>query len=249
MKIFVLFVALILSVLTCHETFAGFWDQVQGASQKLLQNHTKTVASAPQLSQQDLVTGLKDALQVGSDTVVATLGQKDAFFKNKDIHIPLPENFKIVRNALARIGMSGMLDDLELRLNRAAETAVPKAKPIFVRTIKDMTFDDAMAIYNGADDAATRYFEKKMNEPLHDAMRPIIQDSLAQTGAVTAYDAIMGKYQTLPFVPDIKSDMTTHVLDRSLTALFSFLAKEEGAIRHDPVKRTTSILQKIFRSK
>ncbi len=109
-----------------------------------------------------------------------------------------------------------------------------------------MTINDAMAIYKGSDDAATRYFEKKMSKPLHAAMRPIVQNSLARSGAVAAYDKVMGRYRSIPFVPDVKDNLTNYVLNRSLAAIFDYLAKEEAAIRRNPLKRTTSILRKIF---
>lgn len=253
MKTFVVALALFLIALPGHAAFAGFWDQLQGASKKILQTDNSTDAAtgtaSAAFSQKEIVRGLKDALLVGSERVVSTLGQKDAFNKNRKIHIPLPDNFKTVQTTLSGLGMSGMLDDLELRLNRAAERAVPKAEPIFARTIKAMTINDAMAIYKGPDDAATRYFEKKMSKQLSAAMRPIVRGSLAQSGAVAAYDRVMGRYKAVPFVPDVKDNLTTYVLNRSMAAVFDYLAKEEAAIRRNPVKRTTSILRKIFSAK
>ncbi len=248
MKNFIVALTLLLIVLPGQAALAGFWDQLQGVSKKVLQTNTTATTTRPMasLSQKEIVLGLKDALLVGSKRVVSTLGRKDAFNKNKKIHIPLPDNFKIVQTTLGRLGMSGLLDDLELRMNRAAEQAVPKAEPIFARTIKAMTIKDAMAIYKGPDDAATRYFEKKMSRSLHAAMRPIVQKSLAQSGAVAVYDQVMGRYKSVPFVPDIKDKLTADVLNRSLAAVFDYLAREEAAIRRNPLKRTTSILRKIF---
>ena len=146
------------------------------------------------LSVDDIADGLKDALRVGSETVVAQLGKTDGFNADPAIHIPLPENFKTVKTALNKIGMSSMLDDLELRLNRAAEVATPKAKALFLQSIKEMSLDDAMGIYKGPDNAATTYFQNKMSQPLAEAMHPIVEDSLLQVGAVQAYDNVIGKY-------------------------------------------------------
>ncbi|MFW8600639.1 DUF4197 domain-containing protein [Desulfobacterota bacterium M19] len=252
MKNLIAALTLLLIILPGQAALAGFWDQLQGVSKKVLEatnTTTKTPATrtmAVALSRKDIVLGLKDALLVGSKRVVSTLGQKDAFYKNKKIHIPLPDNFKIVQTTLGRLGMSGLLDDLELRMNRAAEQAVPRAEPVFARTIRAMTIKDAMAIYKGSDDAATRYFEKKMSRSLQAAMRPIVQKSLAQSGAVAVYDQVMGRYKSVPFVPDIKNELTADVLNRSLAAVFDYLAREEAAIRRNPLKRTTSILRRVF---
>jgi hypothetical protein len=142
--------------------------------------------------------------------------------------------------------MAQMVDDLELKLNRAAESATPKAKKLFIQSIKDMTFEDVKTIYKGADDSATRYFQRKMAPALHEEMQPIVDGSLSQVGAIQAYDSIMGRYQTLPLVPDVKANLTEHVIQRGMDGIFFYMAKEEAAIRKNPVKQTTVLLKKVF---
>ena len=97
-----------------------------------------------------------------------------------------------------------------------------------------------------AHDAATQYFRRTMSDPLRMAMRPVVDDTLQQVGAVQAYDQTMARYKDIPFVQDVKADLSNHVLDRALNGLFLYLAKEEAAIRDQPVKRTTDILKKVF---
>jgi len=198
------------------------------------------------LSVDNIAAGLKDALSVGSETVVKQLGKTDGFNADPAIHIPLPENFKTVRNALDKIGMSSMLDDLELRLNRAAEVATPKAKALFLQSIKEMTLDDAMGIYKGPDDAATKYFQSNMSKPLAETMHPIVENSLSQVGAVQTYNNVIDKYRSLPFVPDVKADLTNYVTERGMNGIFHYLALEEAAIRQNPAKRTTDLLKRVF---
>ena len=209
------------------------------------------VGSAPQapaasLTNQDLSSGLKDALRVGTETVVGQLGRLDGFNSDPAIHIPLPESLRQVKSALAAVGMSALLDDLELKLNRAAEEATPAAKQLFFNAIESMTLEDVKGIYNGPQDSATRYFQGKMSAPLAAQMQPIVARTLDQVGAVQAYDAAMGQYATLPFVPDVKADLNRYVVDRGMAGIFHYLAIEEAAIRENPAKRTTEILQKVF---
>jgi len=142
-----------------------------------------------------------------------------------------------------------MMDDLELKLNRAAEEATIPAKRLFWDSIEAMTLDDVMGIYNGPDDAATRYFQGKMSDPLAAEMQPVVERTLNQVGAIQAYDAVMGQYDTLPFVPDVKADLNSYVIDKGMEGIFHYLAQEEAAIRQDPVKRTTDILQTVFGAK
>jgi len=203
-------------------------------------------ATAATLSNADIIAGLKDALRIGSENVVGQLGRTDGFNADPKIHIPLPEKMRRVKSALGAVGMSQMMDDLELRLNRAAERATPKARRIFSNAIRTMTVDDAQRILNGPDDAATQYFKGRMSKPLSDEMRPIVRQALAETGAIQSYDAVMGEYQSLPFVPDVKADLTQHVLDLGLAGIFHYMAEEEAAIRKNPVKRTTAILRRVF---
>jgi hypothetical protein len=198
------------------------------------------------LSDSDIGAGLKEALRIGSDNVVGQLGRTNGFNTDPKIHIPLPASLQSVQQTLGRVGMSGMLDDLELRLNRAAEAATPKAKAIFHDAIAAMRWEDVRDIQNGADDSATQYLKSKMSAPLKAEMRPVVDSSLAEVGAINSYDAVMGQYKSMPFVPDVKADLTEHVLDRGLDGMFLYLAAEEAAIRQNPAKRTTELLQKVF---
>ncbi len=203
-------------------------------------------ASVAALSNSEIGAGLKEALRVGTQTVVGQLGKADGFNSDSAIHIPLPDSMKSVQSTLNRIGMSSMLDDLETRLNRAAEVATPKAKELFYNAIEAMTIDDVQGIYNGPTDAATQYFQKNMTPGLKDAFRPIVDNALAEAGAVQAYDNVMGSYKAVPFVPDVKADLTNHALDGAVAGIFHYVAQEEAAIRANPAARTTDLLKKAF---
>lgn len=210
---------------------------------------TKTSDQTNNLTSSEVSSGLKDALRVGTERVVGQLGQTDGFNADPAIHIPLPDNMLQVKKALDSMGMSSMLEDLELKLNRAAEEATPPAKKIFWDSIEKMTLDDVMGIYNGPDDAATRYFQDKMSAPLAEAMKPIVEKAINQVGAVQAYDAVMSEYSTLPFVPNVKADLNDHVVTEGMNGIFHYIAAEEAAIRQNPVERTTDILKKVFGAK
>jgi hypothetical protein len=213
----------------------------------LLEGATKSAPSGtPSLGVGEIADGLREALKVGTERVVSSVGKENGFNDNSEIHIPLPDTLKKVQSVLRSVGASGMADDLELRLNRAAEAATPRAKEVFWQAITDMTLDDAKKIYDGPNDAATQYFKGKMSNPLADSMRPVVDSTLSDVGAIKSYDSMMGQYKSVPFVPDVKADLTKHVLDRALDALFLYLAREEAAIRENPVKRSTALLQKVF---
>jgi hypothetical protein len=205
-----------------------------------------TSDTASELSIEDIGSGLKEALRVGSQNVVNQLGATDGFNTDSNIHIPLPASLNKVKFMLDKVGLSSLFENLELKLNRAAEAATPKAKQLFQTAITQMTFQDVNQIYNGSDDAATQYFKGKMSPELAREMKPVIENSLSEVGAVTAYDNMMKEYKSIPFVPDVKSNLTDHVIEKGMDGIFYYMAKEEAAIRQNPVKRTTELLRKVF---
>lgn len=198
------------------------------------------------LTTQEMSDGLTEALRVGTERVVGQVGATDGYNLDPNIHIPLPGALQKVQSVLKKTGMSSLTDDLELRLNRAAEAAAPEAKTLFWQTINEMTFDDVRQIYDGPDDAATRYFQRKMTPPLAKRMEPVVEDSMAEVGAVRSYDAMIQQYKSVPFVPDVKANLTTHVVEKAMDGIFYYVAREEAAIRNDPVARTTDLLKKVF---
>ncbi len=202
--------------------------------------------SASDLTTQEIGDGLLEALRVGTERVVGQVGAADGYNLDPSIHIPLPGSLSNVQSVLKSIGMSKYTDDLELRLNRGAEAAAPEAKELFWQAISEMSFDDVRQIYDGPDDAATRYFQRKMTPPLATRMEPVVKSSLADVGAIRSYDAMMGQYKSVPFVPDVKADLTGYVVEKAMDGLFYYVAKEEAAIRNDPAARTTELLQKVF---
>lgn len=207
---------------------------------------TKKLDGNQGLSNSEIAAGLKEALRVGSTTVVGNLGRKNGFNNDSVAHIHLPKNLNKVQSTLKKIGYSHYLDDLEIKLNRAAEKATPRAKTLFLNAIKQLTWRDVKNIYYGPNDAATRYFQGKMTPPLKRDMRPVISNVLAEVGAIKSYERTINKYQSLPFVPDVRADLTDYTIDKTLDAIFYYLAKEEAAIRKDPAKRTTELLRRVF---
>jgi len=202
------------------------------------------VASA--VGQSDIAAGLKEALSVGTTRVVGKIGRVDGFNADPAIHIPLPGGFQTVKSAMDGLGMGSMVDDLELRLNRAAESAVPLAKDVFIQAIGQMTLTDAEKIYTGPTDSATQYFKHTMTPLLTTRMTPIVEKSLADAGAIKAFDDVMQKYSAVPFMPNVKADLTSYGVQKTLDGMFYYVGKEEAAIRTNPGARTTDLLKRVF---
>jgi len=199
-----------------------------------------------ELSVNEISRGLKEALSVGSQRVVQQLGQSDGFNADPIARIPLPKALDRARDVAAKVGLASSFDSLQVRLNRAAEDATPKAKSLFIGAIRQLTLADAKAILSGPDDAATQYFRGAMGPQLATAMRPIVDDSLAQVGAVRAFNQLLSQYRQIPFAPPVEADLTDHVVTLGMDGIFHYIATEEKAIRNDPVARTTALLRRVF---
>lgn len=217
-------------------------DELGAAAQSVLSSDSGV------LNTDDITRGLKEALATGSSAVVSQLGQSSGFSADPKIRIPLPNSLIKARDLASKVGLAGSFDDLELKLNEAAEQATPKAKELFLSAIRSMSVEDAKGILQGPDNAATEYFRGKTGESLQTQMRPIVDQALAQVGAVSSFNQLLDKYNNIPFAPKVDADLTGHVVEQGSDGIFYYLAEEEKAIRENPLKRTSEILQRVFGS-
>jgi hypothetical protein len=205
-------------------------------------------SSGASLSQGEIGSGLKDALKVASQRVVSRVGKTDGYNGDPAIRIPLSETLQKIESPLKAVGASGMLDDLQLKMNRAAEQAAPKALNIFTDAASKMSISDARGILNGPQDAATQYFKKTTSDSLTKSFHPIVDSALSQVGAVKTFNGVKSQAASLPFAgQEVSSfDLTNFTVGKALDGLFHYLATEEAAIRSNPAARTTDLLKKVF---
>ena len=220
---------------------AGLSDILKGAQE--------TLGSKGGLSNDEIVQGLKEALQVGTEKAVALVSKPDGYYQNPDIKIPLPESVQKAEKLLRAAGYGEKVDNFELSMNRAAERAAPEAKSIFGDAIKEMTFDDAKKILNGRDNEATLYFEDKTSGRLQEVFKPIVKDAMGEVGVTQSFQDLNAKAESMPFGKSLSFDLDQYVTDGALQGLFKMLAEEEMKIRTQPAARVTDLLQKVFASK
>jgi len=193
-----------------------------------------------------IVSALKEALSIGTENAVRAVSKPDGFFGNTTIKILMPEKIQKVADVLKKVGYEKQVDEFVLSMNQAAEKAAPKAASCFVDSIKQMTFEDAKKILNGGETAATEYFRSKTYDRLYDEFLPIISSSMNDVGTTRAYKNMMGKYESLPFVPKESVDLDRYVTRKSLDGLFYMVGQEEKKIRTDPAARVTDLLKNVF---
>ncbi len=193
-----------------------------------------------------IVEGLREALQVGAGNAISLTGRPDGFFRNQAIRILLPEKARTIEKGLRAAGLGQKVDDCELSMNRAAEKAAPEAKAIFVDAIKQMTLDDSRRILTGGNTAGTEYFKTKTSDTLKSAFRPIVANAMVQTGVTAKYKHMMGGLPSLPFLKKDAFGIDEYVVAKSLGGLFYMLGEEERKIRTDPAARVTALLKEVF---
>jgi hypothetical protein len=228
---------------TCAVSAAGAQDFGKIASDVL---HKALPGDKGNLSKGDVTLGLKAALSLASDLAAKRLSATDGYLGDSAVRISLPGVLGDAHRRLAPFGMAGPLDDLQTKVNRAAEAAAPIASKLVVEAVKSMTFDDAIGVLRGGDMAATNFLRKRTETNLRSAFRPYFDNALATSGALNAVDAVVRKYGAGLVKTDAKTWLADAATAGALNGLFYYVAREEQAIRRDPVKRTSDILRKVF---
>ena len=235
-----LLLAIILSATCSAQSQLG--DILKKADEALNQRNVSS------LSNDKIIAGLKQALQVSTGKAVATTGKPDGFLKNEAIKILLPPKLQTVGKGMRMLGMGAQVDELEVGMNRAAEQATPYAKQIFLNAVKKMTFDDARHILTGSDTAATEYFKRQSSADLTTAFTPIVKQAMQRVGVVQQYNRVL---ETAPGGSALAGqfDLNKYVVGKTLDGLFFMLGEEEKKIRKDPAAQTTALLKEVFGAK
>lgn len=227
-------------------------------AQQVMTDYENSTQSGP--SESEVIKGLKRALQIGAETAVKDLGTTNAFYGNSAYKILLPKEAKVITDnknnpLLKAVGIDKLINDAEKSMNRAAEKAVHKAKPIFVNAITNMSIQDAFGILNGGETAATDYLRRKTYQQLYQQFKPEVNKVLNQPiyqniSTQQSWNQLTSAYnQVAQFVPNwnsVNTDLQDYVTTEALDALFEEVKKEEIKIRKDPSARVEEILRKVF---
>lgn len=231
-----IYLLLLFTILSFHNTEAQSFKDLK----KFLKSSSGT------LTEKDATDGIKEALIKGTGESVNIVSAIDGYWKNPDIKIPFPPEAQNMESKLRAIGMGKTVDKFNESINRAAEKAAEKAKPIFISAIKGMTVKDALYIVKGEKNAATMYLKTTTSPDLKSAFQPEIKTSLDAVSATKYWGDLVSAYNMIPFVKKMNPDLPAYVTDRAVEGLFVMIAKEELKIRTDPMARTSELLKKVF---
>jgi len=215
------------------------------------------------LSQDQMISGLKEALGKGVEQAIAKLGKTNGFLSNADVKIPMPEKLQTVEKTLRTLKQDKMADDFVETMNRAAEEAVPAASSVFADAVKKMSIQDAKSLLTGPDDAATQYFRKATQTNLFERFLPIVKNATEKTGVTSSYKNLMAKAGGVTsgsgvlggfgralnadkYLSPEATDIDSYVTEKTMDGLFKMIAEQEKLIRENPAARTTALLQQVF---
>lgn len=210
---------------------------------------TSTTGKTGTVTQTEAVTGIKQALSNGLTNSINSLSAKDGFLGNAVVKILMPQEAQKVEKALRSIGMGALCDKFVMSLNRAAESAVKEAAPVFVNSLSQMTVTDAFNILLGSQqDAATSFFKRTTSSTLSSKFSPIVESALGKNNVSTYWTQLTSAYNSLPLASGkVTTDLNAYVTQKAIDGLFLKVSEEEIKIRQNiGGSRNTSILSKVF---
>jgi len=242
---------LIIPITVIAAMFVTSCDVLESAANEILTTDGGGGTSTPALTEQEVSSGLKEALSVGITNAVDITSVTDGFLGNAEIRLPFPEDAIKVKQKALEWGLDGQVEKFETTLNRAAESASKEALPIFKNAITSMSIQDAFGILNGGDGAATSYLQGKTTNDLVTAFRPKVDQAISEVKLTDLWEPIINKYNTaMTFTggEKLNPDLGDYVTRKAITGLFTMVEKEENKIRKDPIARVSDLLQKVFGS-
>ena len=216
------------------------------ALQSAMSNAARTGAGGSQLSNAQIIQGLKEALNQGVTKGVASLARTDGFFGDALLKILFPPEARQVESRLRQLGLNNMVDQAILKINRAAEDAAGGAKNIFVNAITQMTVNDAMGILMGEKNACTQYLQRTTSSQLFNSFNPVVRSSLNKVGALDAWNSVITRYNQIPMVQRVEPNLDNYVTNKTMDGVFHMVEKEERNIRLNPAARASDLMRRVF---
>ena len=204
------------------------------------------VGNAFALGETEAASGVREALQRGADTAVSLLGKPGGFMDNPQVKIPLPGALNSAASMLRSIGQGERVDELIASMNRAAEQAVPEAKPLLIDAVRSMSVEDAINLVHGGDNSVTQFFEAKTRKPLGDKFLPIVTKETEKVSLTAKYNAVAGKGSMFGLVKPEDANVEQYVTRKALDGLYLMIGQEEKKIRADPVGTGSALLKAVF---
>jgi len=241
MKSFALFVIVLLGTYSVQAQ-----NVIEKARKELEKSTGLPTGGSKSLSGDEIISGLKEALNVGTSNASNNASKLDGFYKNPLIKIPFPQDVAIVEKTARQLGLGKQADNFIRSMNRAAEDASKQAAPIFLSAIKSMTIQDGLGILKGHESAATDYLKSKTTAELTQQLTPIVKRAISKAQVAKYWKPVIKKYNKIPGVAKKNPNLESYITEKTIQGLFKLIAQEEAKIRKDPAARVSDLLKKVF---
>jgi hypothetical protein len=222
---------------------------IEDAKKKAEKEMNKYVNPTKPLTNDEVIRGLREALNVGTNNSTGSASKMDGFYKNPLILIPFPAEAEKIKSTVVSLGMQKQVDDFVRTMNRAAEEASKEAAPVFLEAIKGMSITDGFKILKGADNAATTYLQDKTTKDLTIKFAPIIKRAIDKVEVTRYWNPLVTTYNKVPGVQKQNPDLEKYITAKAMEGLFKLIAGEERKIRKDPLAQVTALLKRVFGKK
>ena len=228
---------------------------------EILASLLAVVAAAPASAQFDSASGIREILISAARLSTERLGRRDGFFGDSIVRIPLPGILRTTQRRLQPLGLSGPLDDVEMRMNRAAESVMPQTRDLVINAIRGLSFSDTVGILRGGETAATTYLRRETETPLSRLLRPPMSETLGSSGAYRAVDEaaslvgndtrrtlgrLFGRNRNTVSADGLRGEVTDFAVTKALDGVFHYIGEEERTLRRNPLSRSEDLLRGLF---
>jgi hypothetical protein len=220
------------------------------------------------LSTEMITKAFKEALKIGVEKAVDTLGKEGGFMDNPATKIPLPPPFSTMETAIRAAGGGKMIDDFVRSMNRAAAKAAPQTAGIFAASVDKMSFNKAADILMMDGSPATDYFKQHTREELKELIKPLVIEAMKENKVYKYYNALskmanpgikmyakganfMGMAEKLKmdkFIPKEGVNIDDYITQFTIDGIFFMIGTQEKLIRTNPMHQTSARLRKVFGS-
>jgi hypothetical protein len=207
----------------------------------------KDLLASKVLTNNDISVGLKETLAIGAESSVDLTSRKDGFYSNELVKIPFPKDAYKIKKNLLKLGMDSKVLEFEYLLNKAASEASELAKDILLNEISNIKMNDALAILDGEDNAATKYLMLNTSKKLYIKFKPIVEESIKNVNLVKVWNFLILKYNSIPLTKPVELHLDEYVTKKTIEGLFKLIEIEEKNIRTNPKARITENLQRVFK--
>ena len=192
------------------------------------------------LTQGDAAMAIRQMLELGSRE-----NMTGAFSKEQVLSTIFPQEVSKALNTLNMLGLTTEVDRFTTTLSTAAEKSATASVPIFVKSISNLSFIDAIRIIKNGGTSATDYLRSNAGDTLRRSLAPVMKATIAEYKLNDQWNKIMKPVQAI-MGNKVNVDLSNLMAGLVAESMFRKIAEKEVQVRSQAAARTTPLLQQVF---